>query len=41
METRQFIYLENVKSILSKQEDIKKVMYFLTKARMFDSMYVC
>eukprot|EP00435_Cladocopium_sp_Y103_P004174 s3581_g1.t1 len=30
--SRQFIYLENVKSILSKQKDMKKLMRFLIQA---------
>ncbi|CAK9061756.1 unnamed protein product [Durusdinium trenchii] len=30
--SRKFIYLENVKSILSKQNDMKDLMYFLIKA---------
>lgn len=39
---RKFIYLENVKSILSKQEDMKKVMHFLTKASYFNFCdFVC
>ena len=28
---RKFLYLENVKSILSKQHDMKRVMHFLIK----------